>query len=94
MSLVDLVFVTGYVALLALNQRMATEINRTLPEDRRLNYWRMWPWETIKIYVQHKQLFPDSKTRLAAHITGVIWFPFSIMFVFRIRQAIVAWLAR
>ncbi len=86
--LVDLAFLTGYVALLTLNQRMVTEINRTLPEVSRLNYWRMWPWETVKIYVQHKRLFPHSKVRSAAHITGVIWFPFLIMFIFRIRQAI------
>ena len=87
-SLVEFVFVTGGVAVAALNFRIRTEVNGRLPEHRRWKFWRLWPGDSLQVYRQHRQFFPDSKARLACEIVELLWSPFAIICFVRIYQAI------
>lgn len=91
-AFVDVMFGTGFVALSGMHMRMIFEINRALPEDRRLRYLR-WTWSS-EVWSLHKELFPDSRVRVAYHVVTVIWLPFLVMGYFRFRQALHTFWAR
>lgn len=92
-QLVNLISLAGFVALGGIWQRIIWQVTRAQPKYRRLLYWP-WPWEDLKIFSLHREFFPDSKLRLAYWIIGTIWFPFGIIGVFRLRQALDAWWSR
>ena len=90
---VNLVALTGFVALAVIWHRMRWEVNRMLPPDQRMRWWRN-AWEAGKTYSLHKQFFPFSKLRSALNIIMVVWAPFGIVGYFRLHDAIDAWRGR
>ena len=66
----------------AVTWAMVSETNRLLPDEERFEYlgWGMWKW--VRLWREHKRLFPLSRKRLFLALSSVLLYGGLITWIF------------